>query len=181
MSFEGFRLASTADAATIATLVNTAYRPKQTLAGWTHESDWVDGDRTHAAQVTAMIQKPDSVILLGLNHSEIVACVHIEKDGNTSHIGMLAVMPREQTNGWGKRILSHAENYAATVFKAEQLELVVVSTRRELLAFYSRRGYQTTGIMADYPVLAGAGSPKKPNLKIETLQKQGPFGQNKPE
>ena len=172
MSIDTFRIANESDAQVIAELVNRAYRPAYGAAGWTHESDLVVGDRTNPDQVTETITRPDSVILVGLNDSKIVACVHIEKEGGNSHIGMLAVTPTLQGAGAGKRILTQAESYALEIFGSEKFSMVVVSSRRELISFYLRRGYQPTGSIMDYPLSEGIGVPKTPALKIEVLEKR---------
>lgn len=100
-----------------------------------------------------------------------MACVHVEKDGNNSYIGMLAVNPDMQGKGMGKQMLAQAEQYARTRFHARKLVMAVVSARHELIAFYLRRGYQKTGTVMDYPLSAGAGSPKHTGLKIEILER----------
>lgn len=166
-----FRIANHSDAESIAHLVNKAYRPETGAAGWTHESDWVSGDRAGSDQVAEVMSKPDSIILLGLKNSEIVACIHVEKDGGHSHIGMLAVSPKLQGLGVGKQILAYAEKYAHENFDAEKFIMTVLSSRTELMAFYLRRGYQKTGVVQDYPLSAGVGTPKFLGLKIETLEK----------
>lgn len=171
MNHDEFRIANESDASAIAKLVNSAYRPSLGAAGWTHESELVAGERTTPAQVVEAIKRASSIILVRCEKSAIVACVHIEKEGKNSHIGMLAVEPVLQTTGIGKQILELAENYAIKLFGAEKLILVVVSARSELIAFYLRRGYQKTGSVMDYPLSAGAGTPKNPALKIEVLEK----------
>jgi hypothetical protein len=50
--------------------------------------------------------------------------------------------------------------------------MAVVSSRSELIAFYLRRGYQKTGVVQDYPLSAGVGTPKFSGLKIEVLEKR---------
>ena len=172
MSMDTFRTANKSDAEAIAQLVNKAYRPETVAAGWTHESDLVSGNRTSVGQVEEVISKRDSVILVGLKDSEIVACVHIEKDGSYCHIGMLAVNPMLQGAGAGKQMLAHAEKYANESFGSEKFVIVVVSSRSELIAFYLRRGYRKTGTVQDYPLWAGVGTPKCSNLKTEVLEKQ---------
>lgn len=172
MNLGEFRIANKSDSAAIAELVNAAYRPIHDTAGWTHESDLVAGERTTPAQVAETIKRPNSVILVRCENSAIVACVHIEKEGNNCHIGMLAVNSTLQAAGIGKQMLALAENYATETFGAERFILVVVSARSELIAFYLRRGYQKTGSVMDYPLSAGAGIPKNPALKIEVLEKR---------
>lgn len=172
MSIDLFRIANPLDSEDIARLVNKAYRPAFGVSGWTHEADLVSGSRTSASQVTETLLKPNSIILVGIKDAAIVACVHIEKHGKESHIGMLAVNPELQGAGAGKQMLSEAESYANEVFAPEKFSMVVVSFRRELIAFYLRRGYQQTGVLMDYPLSQGVGTPKIPGLKLEVLQKQ---------
>lgn len=172
MSIDTFRIANEFDAKAIAEVVNRAYRPEPGAAGWTHESDLVSGNRTSAIQVTETLAKLNSVILVGLKNSEIVACVHVEKEGGNSHIGMLAVNPAVQAVGAGKQMLTSAEKYATEVFCAEKFIMVVVSSRSELISFYRRRGYQQVGTVMDYPLSAGVGIPKNSALKIEVLEKR---------
>ena len=171
MSIDTFRTANKIDAEAITQLVNQAYRPALGSAGWTHESDLVSGSRISAGQVTDMLSKPDSIILVGLKDSKIIACVHIEKVESNCHIGMLAVFPNRQGAGDGSQMLAYAENYANELFGAEKFVMVVVSLRSELIAFYLRRGYQKTGSVMDYPLSANAGTPKYANLKVEVLEK----------
>lgn len=166
------RIANESDASAIAELVNAAYRPSHDTAGWTHESDFVAGERITPEQVIETIKRPNSVILVRCKNSAIVACVHIEKEGSNSQIGMLAVNPTLQAAGMGKQMLALAENYATETFGAERFILVVVSARSELVAFYLRRGYRKTGSVMDYPLSAGVGIPKNLALKIEALEKQ---------
>lgn len=172
MRIDTFRTASESDAEAISQLVNKAYRPESGASGWTHESNLVSGSRTSLAQVVEIMSKPDSVILVGLKDSQIVACVHVEKDGNNSHIGMLAVNPMLQGAGAGKQILEHAERFASASFGSEKFIMVVVSSRSELISFYLRRGYQKTGTIMDYPLSAGAGIPRHDGLKIEVMEKR---------
>lgn len=172
MGIDTFRIANEQDAEVVANLVNMAYRPESGAAGWTHESDLVSGSRTSVSKITGIISKPDSVIFLGIQGLETVACIHIERDGTHSYIGMFAVNPILQGAGVGKQMLAYAEQYACENFGSDNLLMVVVSSRSELIAFYQRRGYQKTGSIMDYPVTAGAGIPKHTGLKVEILEKR---------
>lgn len=172
MGIDAFHIAGETDAGTITRLVNDAYRPGSGIAGWTHEADWVSGDRTNIIQIRGILSKANSTILLGIKDSRTVACIHVEKDGDTCHIGMLAVDPALQGSGLGKQILNQAENFAITHFGSTLFSMAVVSTRSELIAFYSRRGYRKTGHVMEYPLLAQAGIPKCEGLTIEILEKR---------
>lgn len=106
MSIDIFRAVKKLDAEAIVNLVNMAYRPESGAYGWMHESDFVSGSRTNVDQLVDIISKPDSVILLGIKRSEIVASIHIEKDGSNCYIGMFAVNPTLQGVGVGKQMLA---------------------------------------------------------------------------
>lgn len=170
MNIDSIRTAAKSDVKAITQLVNKAYRPELGAHGWTHESALVSGDRTNVGQVMEAILKKGSAILLGFKDSDIVACVHIEKDGNSCHIGMLAVQPNLQAAGIGKAMLAQAEYYASVNFGAKKIIMLVVSARTELISFYLRRGYRKTGEVMDYP-WSGAGMPKCRGLNVERLGK----------
>lgn len=172
MSISVFRTANKLDAEAIARLVNQAYQPKADAAGWTHEADLVDGGRTSVRQVAEIIAAPDSLMLVGLKGLEVVACVHVEREGKHCHIGMFAVNPALQGAGVGKQLLAYAEEQASLVFGAQKLVMFVLAARTELIAYYLRRGYQKTGVALDYTQLADAGKPKLAGLKVEVLEKQ---------
>jgi len=171
MSIDTFRTANASDAQSIAALVNSAYRPEPGAAGWTDEGHLLSGERISAIQVGEVVARRDSIILLGLKDSAIVACVHVEKQGDNSQIGMLAVQPKLQNAGIGKQMLAHAESHAIENFGAKKLLLRVVTGRPDLVAYYQRRGYQPTGCAIDFPLAGGVGIPKVPDLKIEVLEK----------
>jgi ribosomal protein S18 acetylase RimI-like enzyme len=171
MSMDSMRVAAPPDVPLLTQLVNAAYRPDCGTAGWTHESGLVAGERVHAHQVTALISKADSVVLLGLRGPEVVACVHVEKDGHRAHIGMLAVKPELQRAGFGKQMLAGAEDHARKVWGSEKFSMTVLSSRPELFSFYLRRGYRKTGTILDYPLGAGTGAPKNAGLTMEVLEK----------
>lgn len=172
MGISHFRTANKLDAEEVAQLVNQAYQPEPGAAGWTHEADLVFGNRTSAGQVAEIISKPGSLVLVGLNGLKIVTCVHIEQDDSICHIGMFAVNPALQGTGTGKQMLAYAEERANVIFGATRFVMYVLSARVELIAFYLRRGYQKTGHVMDYTLLANAGKPKQDGLMVEVLEKQ---------
>jgi ribosomal protein S18 acetylase RimI-like enzyme len=164
------RKAKPDDLSAIVALVNRAYRPVGESKGWTHESDIVDGVRVTEEQVCALFV-PDSFVFVAEQDSQLLACVHLQMEKGCAHIGMLATNPDLQAKGYGKTMLAYAERYALENFSARQFEMVVISERVELVAFYLRRGYQKTGRVDGYPVSAGVGIPKVQGLTIEVLQK----------
>lgn len=166
-----FRPATAADIVAISDLVNRAYRPLAGAEGWTHEADLVFGDRSTPQQVLESIQQENSVIFLALDNVMIEACIHLEIDGDSGHLGLFAVNPQRQGQGLGKQLLAQAEAFACSHFGVKRLVMHVVSARKELIDFYVRCGYQKTGQVMDYTQMSQAGVPKVDGLKVEMLEK----------
>lgn len=168
-----FRCAEETDCPTVCALVNAAYRPEKSGAGWTSESTLVEGQRTNPAQLQALLQRPGSTLLLACCEAgKIQGCVHIEAEQQDAYIGMLAVWPQQQGSGLGKQLLQQAEQWAIQAFGATQLLLSVIQQRSELRAYYLRRGYLPNGQGYPYPLDAGAGVPFSDQLWVEVLAKQ---------
>lgn len=168
-----FRVATKKDSEEIASLVNRAYRPSESDAGWTHESNLVAGIRISTEQVLSLFED-NSAILLLCNESKIVACVHVQGGDLKTYIGMLATDPRKQASGIGKKMLNHAEQYAKVNFGNVIYNMSVLSSRPELLSFYERRGYVLTGEVGEYPMSAGVGKPIVDEIKVLFLEKKLP-------
>lgn len=165
------RRASELDAGKIAQLVNRAYRPSTQARGWTHEADLVEGPRTNEEQVRSLLC-PQSSILVAQQDTDIVACIHVRSHEGTGEIGMLAIDPAYQAQGFGKLMLEGAERHAMAHFGATVFNISVLSSRLELIAFYERRGYCRTGQTMDYPISAGIGKPIVDGLLVETMTKK---------
>lgn len=172
MSQFHFRELNAEEVPVIARLVNDAYRPKSGVIGWTHESGLISGDRINATQIERLIRQESSVVLLGLSGSQAVACVHVEGHGVEAHIGMLAVEPALQEAGAGTALLAYAEEYAANIFGAKYFVLAVLEARKELVAFYLRRGYERTAKVFPYPRKAGVGTPMHDASNVVELRKR---------
>lgn len=175
------REAAHRDAAQIADLVNLAYRPGVNAGGWTHESGLIAGERIHAKQVLALFDSPgavvlddDSGVLRGCVHVEPCVWPHVGPDPASSRIGMLAVTPSQQGKGCGHALLAVAEALAAARYGAHVIEMWVLSSRPELLAYYERRGYRLTGVHRPYPVALGVGQPRVAGLGLLGLAKTLP-------
>ncbi|HET8715248.1 MAG TPA: GNAT family N-acetyltransferase [Holophagaceae bacterium] len=165
---EGFRLATPADAAPVAALVNAAYRGGE---GWTHEAALLAGPRIGADGIAGLLARPGSVMLLLGDGEGLLGCVHLERREGYAYLGLLAVDPARQAGGAGKRLLAAAEAWMARAWGTAQVRMTVLTARPELLAFYGRRGYRRTGRIEAFPEEAGAGEPLQEGLALETLEK----------
>ncbi len=165
-----FKVATANDAQFISDLVNAAYRPTGSHKGWTHESELISGERTSPEQILSLFCKY-SYVLLSLKNDKLVACIHVEIDGDCAILGMLATNPEFQGLGYGKKILAYAENFSSQKYSVYKYVMKVILSRSELLDFYIRRGYKVTNITYDYPVSAGVGIPKVTGLRVGVLEK----------
>jgi ribosomal protein S18 acetylase RimI-like enzyme len=136
--------ADIADANTIARLVNSAYRGDSSRKGWTTEADLLDGTRTHAEAIVALIKKEGTTVLKCVDDDQIVGCVELEKSGDQMYLGMLSVQPDLQASGIGKDLLKAGEDHARRQ-KCVRVVMTVISIRSELIAWYERHGYTDTG------------------------------------
>jgi ribosomal protein S18 acetylase RimI-like enzyme len=167
-----FRAATADDVPAIVALVQSAYRGAASRAGWTTEADLLDGQRTDAAAVAALIDAPASRILLCEQNSTLLATAHLEQQGDVGHFGMFAVRPDRQGAGLGKAVLAEAERIARDVWGCHALQMTVITQRTELIAWYERRGYRRTGVFKPFPYGdARFGLPKRADLRLEVLYK----------
>jgi ribosomal protein S18 acetylase RimI-like enzyme len=167
-----FRTATTADVDAIVALVESAYRGESGLRGWTTESHLLDGQRTDAADVRSLIERPDSRILLAERDGRLVASCHVERQGEAGYFGMFAVDPAGQGGGLGKQVLAEAERIAREEWHCRGMRMTVIVQREELIAWYGRRGYRRTGEYQPFPYGDERfGIPRRDDLRFEVLRK----------
>lgn len=143
--------ATGADLPELHALVERAYRGETARGSWSHEADLLTGPRTSVAELQSFLDAGDR-LLIWRDGGELRACVRLVPLGERkAYLGMLTVDPGLQGDGLGKRLLTAAEEHARDELDAERMEMQVFSRRRELLAFYERRGYRPTGEMRPFP------------------------------
>ena len=170
-----FQKAEVNDSATIAQLINSAYRGETSRKGWTTEADLLEGLRTTTQEVAKIIKREDAFMLIGVRNNEIVATICCEwqaiAGSNTAHFGMIAVKPSLQNKGYGKQIIAAAEALTRREWRAAGFTMTVISIRHELIAFYEKLGYQRTGEFKDFPVNPELWQPKVEGLNLQYLAK----------
>jgi len=155
-------IATTTDIPSLVTLVNSAYRGEGAKKGWTTEADLLDGIRTDEASLTAMLHKTGATMLLYRNDAGLIAgCVYLEQQPDTMYLGMLTVSPLLQAGGIGKQLLQAAEDFAKRN-GVDNISMMVISVRHELIAWYERHGYTKTGETKPFPTDPAFGIPRQP-------------------
>jgi ribosomal protein S18 acetylase RimI-like enzyme len=163
--------ASPDDADELSILVNAAYRGDTGRQGWTTEADLIDGSRTDAELLKAVIEKPGSQILKYVENGQIIGCVELRKEEDKLYLGMLTVSHTIQNKGIGKQLLYAAEDVARKL-GCHAIFMNVLTVRKELIAWYARHGYHDTGARKPFAFTDPRfGFPKQP-LEFMIMEKE---------
>jgi GNAT superfamily N-acetyltransferase len=128
------RVAQMQDAEAITRVINAAFRRA--------ESFFIERDRIDPETVRDLLRK--GVFLVAEEASVLTGCVYVEPRGDRSYLGLLSVDPESQKSGLGSTLMIAAEDYCAKI-GSRYVDLQIVNLRKELPAFYRRRGYVETG------------------------------------
>jgi GNAT superfamily N-acetyltransferase len=138
--------ATLAHAKDIVAVMESAYRGESSRQGWTTEADLIDGARTSIDEISAVLSDPQRFMLVAHDAAQqILGCAEVAVTGVVGVFGKFAVSPQLQGGGLGKQLLVAAEQVAAQEFGVTVMKMTVIDGRKELEAFYERRGYQRTG------------------------------------
>ena len=148
-----FRLAALGDAAHLQQMVESAFRAEDSRPEWTADMALGERFRLDVGEMVEQISKPDGTILIATDEDNaFVASVNVTKrSADLARISMLAVVPHHQRGGIGRQVLDHAENYCQQTWGVKKIGLNALSTRQQLIAWYTRRGYKKTGELTLFP------------------------------
>lgn len=164
------RAAEADDVPELLDLVHSAYRGEASRAGWTTEADLIDGSRTDAEELRALL--PD--LLVVEQEGALVGCCSLVPRADRAYFGLFAVRPGLQGGGIGSALLTAAEQRARDL-GLHEVEMTVLSVRTELLAYYARRGYLPSGETRPFPYgVERNGRPRRDDLAFAVLVKQLP-------
>lgn len=145
-----FRKADKQDLELINNLVNSSYRGESSKVGWTTEAELLGGQRTDHEKLLEMVASPLSQIELAFTDNKLLGCVYVRREPDALYFGMLTVWPELQNKGLGKILLNQVE-YLAQLWGHSLVRMDVIHHRKELIAFYERRGFRWTGKKAPFP------------------------------
>jgi ribosomal protein S18 acetylase RimI-like enzyme len=171
-----YRSATLQDCESLSSLINSSFCGESSLQGWTTPESLIGGQKTDVQMLMNIINDHTNIILVffDLTEKTLVGCVRLEHRPalKIAYLGMLTVGPNLQRKGYGKFIMSVAENYAVKEWNVENIELNVLVQRPELVAYYNRRGFVDTGRRRQFPMHGTSGRiPKRNDLEFCIMEK----------
>jgi ribosomal protein S18 acetylase RimI-like enzyme len=165
-----FRLANPSELGALAAFVNQAYRGDSSRSGWTTEADYLDGTRTAPHLLEPFCHREELWVFERESDGRFVGCFCLARAQKTAELGMLTIDPSQQNMGLGREMLTRAEELSIQA-GCTSLKISVISLRRELIAYYERRGFYDTGQRIAFPASDPAyGQPKQP-LQLIVMEK----------
>ncbi len=146
------RIATAADIAAMISVVNAAFAIE----------DFIDGTRTDEERLSEMMHKGTFLVAEDAGR-RIVASVYTEMRKERAYFGMLAVDPKAQGMGLGRKMVSAAEEFCREQ-GARFMDITVLTLRPELPPFYRRFGYIEARIEEFKP-----SRPLKPGVECKAI------------
>ena len=132
------RIAVPTDVAELTKLINSAFVVERPV---------FEGDRIDECGTREFLEKGKFLVIE--DSAGIAGCVYCELRGDRGYLGLLAVDPRSQGTGLGRKLMAAAEeDFLGAGCVA--VDLRVISPRTPLPPFYKHLGYAKTGI-APFP------------------------------
>lgn len=170
------RPAATSDLPAIAALMNDAFRGTPSERNWCVEAPYITGERTNASLLAEELAEGARLLIAEQESTTTLqgfVSLHALSPERW-YLGSLTVSPVLQNAGFGRMLLSAAEEYAA-MHGAREVELTVVNVRDTLIAWYQRRGYSLTGEHRPFPYGdTRFGTPTREDLHFVVLEKRLP-------
>ena len=130
-----YRLASSEDAPRLIAMINAAFSIE----------DFLEGTRTDETRLAVMMEK-GSILIAEDNGGNLVGSVYFELRGRRGYLGMLAVDPARQGHGLSRRLVEEAEGLLRAS-GCDEVEIIVLNMRPDLLPIYRRFGFVEEGTM----------------------------------
>jgi predicted N-acetyltransferase YhbS len=131
----GYRLATAENAPSIIAMVNAAYSIEEFL----------EGTRIDELRLAAMMEK-GSILLAEDMSGNLLGSVYFELRGHRGYLGMLAVDPARQGRRLSRRLVEEAEEHLRAA-GCDEVEIIVLNMRPDLLPIYRRFGFVEAGTM----------------------------------
>lgn len=148
-----FKVAAAQDAEEIRTLIQSAFRAEDSRADWVGDMGLASSFHLSIDEVLPIINSPDSEFLIATSTDtgSIIGTVAVLNRDNIARLVLLAIDPTLHRGGIGRQVVRHAEEYCRQTWGAKKLGLNALCTRKALIAWYTRCGFQPTGETTPFP------------------------------
>ena len=147
------RPATPGDLRALHLVIERAYRGDSARQGWTHEADLLSDTRTDMETLQAIVADPEQVLLVLFEDRTPLGCVNVaDRGAKLAYLGLLCIEPARQGEHLGRELMAAAEDHARRIFGCHMIEMTVIEQRRELIAYYERRGWHKTGERRPFPI-----------------------------
>lgn len=164
-----FRNAVEADIPAVVDLVQSAYRGDASRVGWTPLKPTSSTVNASMPMACARSSRNRIAASCWPNATAPWSAASRSKAG---YFGMFSVCPNLQGGGIGDALLREAERVVREDFDCTTMTCTVISIRAELIAWYQRRGYRSTGEFKPFPYGDERfGLPKRDDLRFEVFAK----------
>ena len=157
----------------IVVMMNTAFRATDSDRGWSLDVDYIGGERINHSLLREEIAKGAVYLVARQDETGFIqGCVSLQTTSpDTWYLGSLTVTPALQNSGFGRALLSAAEEYAEKR-GAHIIQIAVVHVRQAPISWYERRGYKKTGETRPFPYGDHRyGTPRRSDLRFVVLEK----------
>ncbi len=129
----GYRFATAEDAPRLIAMINAAFSIEEFL----------EGTRTDDVRLAATMAK-GSILMAEDEDGNLLGSVYFEPRGRRGYLGMLAVDSAQQGRGLARCLVEAAEMHLRTA-GCNEVEIVVLNMRPELVPIYQRFGFVVEG------------------------------------
>jgi len=112
-------------------------------AAFAMERAFIDRERTSDEEI-AQLLRSGMFLVADDEQGGLAACAYLELRGRRAYMGMLAVDPRLQGRGLGRRMIAAVEN-RATSAGCSGIDIKIVDRRVELPPLYRALGFKDNG------------------------------------
>ncbi len=124
--------------------------------------EFLEGTRTDEVRLAGMMAK-GSILMAEDEAGILLGSVYFELRGLRGYLGMLAVDPARQGQGIARRLMEKAEDHLREA-GCNEVEIIVLNMRRELLPIYRRMGFAEQG-----PIEFKPSRPLKPGVEVHGI------------